>query len=334
MIRTGLLKFRSFSAVNSSMESLTPQQVMHYVVAEKIGQGATGEVYRAWDNVLERFVALKFLPVDLMKHQSYRAQCLAAMRELTAIDHPNIATIYGVHKVDERFVIAMEFIEGHSLGAKLKDGPLGNDTLLDIARQVAAALDAAHQRRVIHGNINPANIFVNTDRSVRVLDFGLSTLPVEREDSTFLPGMAAIRYRSPEQITGEEVTPLTDLFSAGVVFYEALAGTALFIGDDQSEAEDAILHFDPDLNALHECGAIRGGTVLALEKLLAKDTVDRFQNAAEMKVTLDAMLTFEQSDKVREFLDVKPTSSRQYLMLSLLAVMLIIFWLVITTVTR
>jgi len=314
------------------MEQHIPQQVLHYVTAEKLGEGFTGETHKAWDTVLERFVALKFLRRDLTDDTAFRAQCLATLRELTAADHPNIATIFGVHKVEDIYVIAMELVEGQTLREIIRSGPISNEQFLDIARQTAAALNYAHEHHILHGCLNPTNIVIREDGSVRVIDFGLSTRPIERNNPDFVPPVETARYRAPEEITGEEITPLADLFSMGAVFYEALAGATAFPGNAIKEIEDAILENDPDFARLQPDQKTPGDTVLVLEKLLAKKPVDRFANAAELQVTLDEIVRFEENDKIREFLKVKPTTSREYLMISLLAALLLIFWLVITTV--
>ncbi len=314
------------------MEQHIPQQVLHYVTAEKLGEGFAGETHKAWDTVLERFVALKFLRPDLTGNTAFRAQCLATLRELTEADHPNIATIYGAHKIDTGYVIAMELVEGHTLRDVIRSGPIDNETFLHIARQTAAAINYAHKHHIVHGCFNPTSVMICQDDSVRLVDFGLSTLLIERENPDFVPSTEVVRYRAPEEITGEEITPMADLFSLGAVFYELLAGATAFPGQDIKVIEEAILRDEPNFARLLPDVKTPGDTVLVLEKLLAKKPADRFANAAELQVTLDEIVRFEENDKFREFLKVKPTTSREYLMISLLAALLLIFWLVITTV--
>ena len=325
-------------ADKSTMVDSIPNQVLHYVIADKIADSRSGNIYKAWDTVLERFVAIRFLDPELMQHKSYRAQVLGTLRALADTDHPNICSLYGVHKDDERCFVAMELIEGRTVREVLRGGAIDNDIFLVWAARVASALNHVHQRHIIHGNLTPDNIMIREDGELRVMNFGFSTLPVEREDSQFEPSLESVRYRSPEQITGEEVTPLTDLFSAGAVFYEALSGYPAFPGNSRHIIEEAILHTDPDFDRLLPDQNTPGDTVLVLEKLLAKDPSDRFHNTAQFQVSMTEIAAFEKEDGSRRlnepFLSVKPRTPKQYLMISVLAALLVIFWLVITTIPR
>ncbi len=316
------------------MEQSVPKQILHYVPAEKIGDGLTGDVYKTWDTVLERFVALKILNPDLMQHTAYRAQVLGTLRALADTDHPHICSLYGVHKADDLYIVAMELIEGRTLREILLEGPFSKEKLLDLAVKIAGALNHAHSRHILHGNLTPANIMIREDGSVRVLDFGFSTLPIERDQHDFTVSAEIMRYRAPEQITGEEITPLADLFSLGAVLYEVISGSPAFPGTDCRWIEDAILEKDPDIESLVPDTKTPGEIILLLEKLLAKKPEDRFRHAAELQISTTEIISFEKSRPVKEFFDVKPSTPRQYLMLSLLAALLIIFWLVITTVPR
>jgi serine/threonine-protein kinase len=316
------------------MATSVPKQILHYVPAEKIGSGITGDVYKAWDSVLERFVALKLLNPELMEHTAYRAQVLGTLRALADTSHPHICSLYGVHKADDRYVVAMELIEGHTLRELLREGPWTGDRFLDLAVKAAGALNHAHSRCILHGNVTPANIAYCDGGDLRVLDFGFSTLPIERDNPDYTVSAETVRYRSPEQITGEEVTPLSDLFSLGAVLYEVLTGSPAFSGTDRRWIEDAILEQEPSYTSLLPDARTSGAIVLVLEKLLAKKPDERFTHAGELQITLTEVISFGKRKPVREFFDVKPTTSRQYLMLSFLAALLIIFWLVITTVPR
>ena len=317
------------------MEQTAPEQILHYVTAEKIGEGRTGTVFKTWDTVLERFVALKILRPELMAIRSFRAQVLSTLRALSDSDHPNIATLYGVHKLDDgRYVVASELTEGNSLRGLIRRGPIDNETFLEIARPVVSALRFAHDRHILHGNIRPSNIVMREDGSVRLLDFGMSTLVVEREVRNYPADTEIIRYRAPEQITGEELTPLADLFALGAVFYEALAGAPAFPGTHRETVEEKILHEQPDFNRLQPDQRTPGDTILVLEKLLGKDTEDRFSGTGQVEITLREIDTFEKTERSRRTFAVKPEGSRGYLMISLLAALLVIFWLVITTVGR
>jgi serine/threonine-protein kinase len=320
------------------MADTVPQQILHYVIADKIADSATGDIYKAWDTVLERFVAIRFINSDLIQYTSFRAQVLATLRALADTDHPNICSLYGVHKVNDTYFVAMELVEGRTVRDILRTGPVDNETFLHWAMAVAGVLNHAHQQHIIHGNLNPDNIIVREDGSLRVMNFGFCTLPIEREDPEYQPALETIRYRSPEQITGEEVTPLTDLFSTGCIFFEALSGYPAFPGNSRRMVEEAILHNDPDFKDLLPDRRTPGDTVLVLEKLLARKPEDRFYNAGQFQITMAEIAAFEKEAGSRRlndsFLAIKPRTPKQYLMISVLAALLVIFWLVITTVPR
>lgn len=314
------------------METPIPNQILHYALGDRIAPSPTGDLYRAWDTVLERFLALKILNPDLIAHTPYRAQVLSALRVLADTDHPNICTLYGVHKAHDRYIAALELVEGESLRDRLRRGPLDLDTFFRVAGALAAALNHMHRHHITHGNLTPNNILLREDGDIRIMDFGFSTLVLEREQPDFTPSPETLRYRSPEHVTGENITPLSDLFSAGTILYECLTGYPAFPGTSTESVEHAILHTTPDFARLQPDRKTPADIVLLLEKLLAKDPADRLRHAAELQITLTEIVSFEMNTPTREFLQIAPSSPRQYLMLSLLAALLIIFWLVITSI--
>ncbi len=316
------------------MEQTLPYQILHYVLAERIAESRTGDVYKAWDSVLERFVAIKLINPELMASTAYRAQVLSTLRELADTDHPNICSLYGVHKVDDAYFVAMELVEGESLRDRLRRGPLDMATFHRVASGIAGALNHAHQRGIVHGNLTPHNILIREDGELRVMDFGYCTLAIERERPDSVKPVETVRYRSPEHVTGEELGQSADLFSAGSILYECLAGAPAFGGVSVPVIEERILKEEPDFRLLQPDRRTPGDVALVLEKLLAKKQADRFLSTAELVVTLTEIVSFEKASPVREFFEVAPRSPRQYLMLSLLAALLIIFWLVITTVNH
>src|SRR5579863_270910 len=212
------------------------QTISHYRITGQLGSGGMGVVYEAEDLDLGRHVALKFLPPQLSRDQNALDRFLLEARTASALNHPNICTIYSVEKAGEQSFIAMELLEGETLDRRLSAGPLPIDRLLDWTIQLSDALDAAHAKGIIHRDIKPANILITQRGQLKVLDFGLAKLArPEMEMETIgatqdspgqlqltSPGatVGTIAYMSPEQALGEELDARTDLFSFGAVLYE------------------------------------------------------------------------------------------------------------------
>ena len=279
------------------------QTISHYRVTGQLGSGGMGVVYEAQDLDLGRKVALKFLPPQLSRDQNALDRFLLEARTASALNHPNICTIYAVEKVQTengqtQSFIAMELLEGETLDRRLAAGPLPLDRLLDWSIQLADALDAAHGKGIIHRDIKPQNIFVTQRGQVKVLDFGLAKLARREMEMETIgstqdspgplqltsPGstVGTISYMSPEQARGEELDARTDLFSAGVVIYQMATGRQPFSGATSAVVFNAILSQDPvpapQLNA-----ALPPRLDEIISKSLEKDRDLRYQSAADLR---------------------------------------------------
>ncbi|ABF41717.1 serine/threonine protein kinase [Candidatus Koribacter versatilis Ellin345] len=270
----------------------------HYKIFSQLGSGGMGVVYEAEDTTLGRRVALKFLPEQYSQNPASLERFLREARSASALNHPNICTIYAAEQFDNTWVIAMELLEGSTLGQLIVDGTLNTDRILDIAIQVSDALDVAHAHGIVHRDIKPANIFVTRKSVVKVLDFGLAKLAVDRhavaqtigataaDPTSYLtsPGMAVgtAAYMSPEQARGEDLDGRSDLFSFGSVLYEMCTGRLPFEGTTSPVIFAGILERDP-LPPEQVNPNISPKLSEIICKSLEKDRDLRYQTAAELR---------------------------------------------------
>lgn len=294
----------------------------HYEIIKQIGAGGMGEVYLAKDTRLERKTAIKILPGSVAHDEERMQRFVREAKSASALNHPNIITIYEIGETDDTHFIATEYIEGATLRERLKSSPVNLKSALEMAIQVASALDAAHRTGIIHRDIKPENVMIRPDGLVKILDFGIAKLTekpavIDLEAATVInaqtqTGMiiGTAAYMSPEQARGETVDARSDIFSFGLILYEMIAGKPPFEGKNAIEIIGSILNKEP-VPLSRQTAEVPHEIERIVEKTLRKDREQRYQTAKDLLIDLkDVKRELEFQDKLARTTSAKREESK------------------------
>ncbi len=317
--------------------------ISNYKILEKLGEGGMGVVYKAQDTKLGREVALKALPEEFAEDRERLARFEREAKLLASLNHPNIATIYGLEESEGLNFLTLELVEGETLAGKLTSGPIKVKEALEMCRQIAGALESAHEKGIIHRDLKPSNIKVTPEGKVKVLDFGLAkafevaevgdaagmdpykspTLTVGSSRSGVIMGTAA--YMSPEQARGKALDKRTDIWSFGCVFYELLTGQQLFIGETTSDMVAGILKQEPDWKALPKELPVRIRDLL--RRCLQKDPNKRLHDIADARIEIEEIQSKPSAPTIESVVETEepqPATRRRLIPWSLTVLMAVI----------
>jgi serine/threonine protein kinase/Tfp pilus assembly protein PilF len=295
------------------------QTVSHYTILEELGRGGAGVVYKARDTRLGRMVAIKFLSGNSPARGEERDRFIREAQSASALNHPNICTIHEIDEVEDELFIVMEFVGGHSLRKAIETGPLSVAETLRIGMNIVKGLQAAHRKMIVHRDIKPENIIITEDGVAKIVDFGLAREADQLSGSAVFTGSGTIAYMSPEQVRGDQVNQLTDIWSLGVVLYEMLTGRRPFVGEYDEAAIYAIGN-----QKQPPASTLRSDVPAMLEKVidrcLEKSPHDRYADAAEVLNALrmvehgptGAAVSDTKSLAVLPFADISPEKDNKY----------------------
>jgi non-specific serine/threonine protein kinase len=307
--------------------------VSHYQIIEELGCGGMGVVYKAQDTKLDRFVALKFLPVHLGKSKEEKERFIHEAKAASALQHNNLCTIHEIDETEDgQMFICLDYYEGNTLDQKIKEGPLPLNEVLDITIQMAYGLDKAHKKEIVHRDIKPGNILITNDHVVKILDFGLAKLSGYTQLTKTETTLGTVSYMSPEQAKGQKVDHRSDIWSLGIVLYEMITGKRPFKGDYDQAVIYSIINEEPE-----PLTGLRTGVPLELERIVKKALIknpnERYQHVDEMLVDLKRIGKELESGTTEQITDkTSPSSNKKIYMIGamsgLFLVLLLVFYFI------
>ena len=276
-------------------------QILHYKILEKLGEGGMGSVYRAKDTKLKRTVALKFLSKEFVENEEFKMRIYREAQTASALDHPNICTIFEINETDdEQLFISMAYYDGMTLDKRIESEIIESNEAMDIVIQIAKGLQAAHQKDIIHRDIKPANVIISKDGVAKILDFGIAKFKGETKFTNDNVSMGTIAYISPEQVNGEKIDHRTDIWSLGVLLYELLTRQIPFKGEYDQAIIYSILNESPTPIKEYTDSAPEK-LISIIQKMLNKNPDERYQNMMdlidELKTISSKQLTTGASNK-------------------------------------
>jgi len=307
------------------MEISPPKRIYQYDILDLVGRGKNGAVCKGRDSARGSMVAVKLFRPEVSADSAFLQRCLPLLKAARGLRHPNLACLYDVYEHEDQILVVSEFVDGITLDEKLRSGPVTSREFLELADQAARGLSYLHANGIVHGNIQPSNLMITPDGTVKLTDLGLPRRLADSrtEVDGFRPGTA--RYASPEEANLTNPTSASDLFSLGIVFYEMLTGQPPFPGESVEELKRRILTYRPDFGLISRHQA-PGEIVLMLKRLLSAKSEERCTEAAELLATLEAATALQRELTGRDEGGSGRQSSRVYLLLSLLTVLMVLLW--------
>jgi len=315
------------------MEEDLPKKIGRFVIAQLLGDGRNGEVYRCWDPDQQREMAVKKVKPDISSRLSFRGPGLTTIASISEIADPHVCRICETVDNDDGFLLVSDFIDGRIIALPTDEPALANRDFLCLAIGMAIALEAIHKQKLVHGNIKLNNFMFDHEEQVQVLDYGIPVdFDIEQLEEQGVP-YNWIQYLSPEMLNGEGPSRPADIYALGVVLYELVCGRLPFVAETNRKLINAIICTPLDMEPLRNTH-LYGDSLLLIRKMLSKLPVDRFADASDLLVTLREMAQYSDAKEPLVSPASKGRFYQDYPMISLLALIAIFFWIVLATLSK